>query len=235
MGETNFSTLSGNLSAASVARGVSAGFTVPNGGSSYVFGYNSLDTSAGAVGYYCNETDFSPLVDDAAAASGGSIRGAIKRGTSGGPTDFAPFFFIGLQAADTTSTAYMLGLSDNSPYEILLAKTTPENGLDPSASTVLRASTATYSPDTWHHLRLDMIVNPNGDVVLNVFESDLSTYAVTSPTWAAITGMASFIDDALGVNSETVPITGGYVGFGFQTGNVQRRGYFDHIEIFRQK
>lgn len=240
MSETNWNFLSSSLAAASVARGVSAGFTVPNGGGSYVFGFHSLDSSAGAVGLYCNETDFSPLVDDSANAAGGSISGAIKRGTSGGATGFSSYFFIGLQGDTTADKGYLLGLSDNDPYEIILYKGAIANGLDPTADGVLATSATTYNPDTWHHLRLDMIVNPNGDVVLNVYESDLDTYAVTAPTWVAVSGISQFIDDALGVNSglagnTDLPYTGGRVGYGFTTEEAARRAYFDHVVVQRQK
>jgi len=135
---------------------------------------------------------------------------------------------------------YFLGLADNDPHEIVLFKGVLSNGLDPTADGILRSSTTSYYADTWLHLRLDMIVNPNGDVVLNVYENDLNTNQVTAPVWEAIDGMASFIDDALGVNSAIAgntdnPYVGGRVGFGFETGAASRRGFFDQIVIGRQK
>ena len=58
--------------------------------------------------------------------------------------------------------------------------------------------------------------------------------------WAALDGLdaetdgAAFIDDALGVNSGSVPFAAGYMGFGFQVDGLSRRSYFDHIESYRQ-
>jgi hypothetical protein len=237
MAEVDWNTLSASQSAPSVARGVSAGFTPPNGGGSFVFGFNSKVTTPGAVGLYVNSTgnpDFAPLVDDASNPSGCSIRGTIKRGVSGGPLGFAPFFFAGLQGTTVNDMGYLLGLSDNDPHEIVLAKAAPVSNLDPTASNVLRKSTSTFLPDTWLHLRLDMIVNPNGDVVLRVFSSDLDSFTVSSPTWVAVPGMETFVDDALAVNSGSNPFTGGYAGFGFYSEELQRRGFFDHLEILRQ-
>lgn len=243
MAETDFNFLSGGLDAASVSRGVTAGFTPPNNGGSYVFGFNSLDSSTGAVGLYANQTNFNlGVIDTAGNPTGCSIRGAIKRGTSSNPLDFSPFFFAGLQGASVTDSCYMLGLSDSDPYYILLVKGVMANGMPSTttADTVLDYSTATYTPDTWHHLRLDVIVNPNGDVVLNTYQSDLDTYAVTAPNWTTIAGLDQFIDDALGANSydkgnSDTPYIGGRVGFGFNSAGIQRRGLFDHIEIYRQK
>jgi hypothetical protein len=240
MGESNWNFLTSGLDAASVARGASAGFTKPNGGGTYVFGFHSLDSSAGAVGLYCNENKFNPLLDDSSNDTGGSIRAAIKRGVSGGTTGFSPFLFIGLQGSSVNDLGYLLGLSDNDPNEIILYKGALANGLDPTVDGVLLTSTETFLPDVWHHLRLDMIVNANGDVVLNVYKNDLDLNLVTAPSWDAIAGMDQFIDDALGVNSaiagnDDLPYVGGRVGFGFVTSEIARRGYYDHVEIFRQK
>jgi hypothetical protein len=235
MAEADFNFMTGGLNAATVARGVSAGFTPPNGGGTFVFGFHSLATTPGAVGLYANQTNFDPLLDDSANATGGSVRGAIQRGASGGPLGFAPFLFIGVQGTTVNDQGYLLGLSDNDPHEIILRKGSPVNGLSPTASGVLRTGSSTFIPDTWLHLRLDMIVNPNGDVVLKVFESDLTANPVTAPVWAASPGIADFIDDALGVNSGSAPFTGGRVGFGFETSDISRRGFFDHLEILRQK
>lgn len=235
MSEVDFNFLSGGLDAASVARGVSAGFTVPNGGGSFVFGFNSLSTVPGVVGLYANQSNFNPLVDDAANASGGSVRAAIKRGVSGGPIGFAPFLFIGIQGSSINDQAYMLGLSDDDPNQIILVKGAPAGGLKPDNLGVLRTGSATHLPDAWHQLRLDMIVNPNGDVVLKMFENDLDANPATSPVWTAIPGMSDFIDDALSVNSGTAPLIGGRAGYGFETSDIQRRGFFDQLEVHRQR
>jgi hypothetical protein len=238
MAEADFGFLSNGLDAASVKRGVTAGFTPPNGGGTYVFGFNSQTTSPGAVGLHVGATNnpaFAPLEDDTPNPSGGSIRGALKRAVSAAPTGFAPFLFIGLQDVDVEDQGYLLGLSDNDPHEIVLRKGAPIGGLDPTSADILRIGSATFTPDAWHHLRLDMIVNPNGDVVLKCFQNDLSSNPVTAPVWTAIPGIADYVDDALGAASESDPFVGGYLGFGFQTSNLQRRALFDHIQPLRQK
>jgi len=238
MAELDWGFLSSGLDAASVRRGVSAGFTPPSGGGSFVFGMNSLVATPGAVGLHVAATsnpNFAPLVDDSANPTGGSVRGALKRSVSSAPTGFAPFLFIGLQDANVSYLGYLLGLSDNHPHEVVLRKGTPAGGLDPSAPDVLRTGSATYIADTWLHLRLDMIVNPNGDVVLKCMQNDLATNPVTAPVWTPIPGIADFVDDALGVNSGSAPLVGGYAGFGFQTAAAQRRALFDHLEVLRQR
>ncbi len=232
MAETDFNFLDSGLDAATVARGVSAGFTPPVGGGAFVFGFNSLTTGPGAVGLYGNQPNFNPYVDDGALATNGSVRAAMKRGVSAGPIGFAPFLFISLQGSTVNDLGYLLGLSDNDPHEIVLRKGAPIGGLDPTGSDILASSSETFIPDTWKHLRLDAIANPNGDVVLQAFQN---LGDVTSPNWVAIPGIAEFIDDALGVNSGSAPLIGGRGGFGFQTANISRRAFFDQIETHRQR
>lgn len=234
MAETDFTLLTSSLSSGSVDRGVTAGIAPPNGGGSFVHGFNSLDTTNGVVGYFCNLTDFAPM------AKGGSIRCAMKRGIGGGKTNFAPFIFIGLGGPAVSDLGYMLGLADSDPSRVILRKGTLSGGLpdavisQPPTSGVLRRGTQTIETDVWVHLRLDMIVNLNGDVVLNAYQNDLAANAVTAPTWTAIPGVTQFIDDALGVNSGTAAFTSGRAGWGFHTKDVTRRAFFDHLEIQRQ-
>ena len=235
MAESDFTLLSSSLSSGSVDRGVTAGATPPSGGGSFVYGFNSLDTSQGVVGLFCNLTDFAPM------AKGGSVRMAMKRSRGGGRTNFAPFIFIGCSGPDVSDTAYMLGLGDSDPSRIVLRKGSLAGGLpdavisSPPTSGVLAKSTATIGEDVWVHLRLDMIVNLNGDVVLNVYRNDLiGPNTVVAPSWQAIPGMSQFIDDSLGVNSGTPALTSGRAGFAFQSKDVTRRAFFDHLEILRQ-
>lgn len=235
MAETDF-TLFG-ASAADIKRGVTAGITPPSGGGNFIFGFNSQVAAAAAVGLYYNAANFNPLRDDAANPTGGSVRGALKRGQSPSPTGYSIGLFIGLQggsAPTESDTGYFLGLADNDPAEIVLAKVSPSVGLDPTATTALRVSSTTYLWDTWLDLRLDAIVNPNGDVVLKCFQSDLDTYPVTSPNWQPIGGMDDFIDDALGINSGSNPLAGGWGGWSFRAEQVNARGYIDHFEFHRQ-
>lgn len=242
MSESNWTYLTGSLAAGSVVRGASAGFVPPPGGDAFVFGFNSVDTTQGAVGLFCNQLSYAPM------AAGGSITGCIKRGLSGGPVGFAPFFFLGLAGSSVGDTGYLLGLSDADPSRIILRKGAVNGGLSdlapaPTTNGILRRSTNTVARDTWVHLRLDMIVNTNGDVRLVVFQSNLTTNPInSSPSWQPVVGMTddngggvftSFVDDALGVNSGSPAFMGGRGGFAFWTSDVTRRAYFDHIELQR--
>lgn len=231
MAEADWSVLVNSISISTIDRGVTAAPSKPNNGGSFVHGFNSLSNIVGAVGLYVNLANFSPM------ASGGSIRGAIRRGLSGGPLGFSPFFFIGAQGNDVGDLAYMIGLSDADPHQISIVKGLISNGIPDAAvgvNGVLAKSTGTHANDTWLHVRLDMIVNANGDVILQAFENDLDTNPVTAPVWTAIAGASEVIDDALQVVSGTAPFTSGRVGFGFQSSDTTRRGYMDHMEVLRQ-
>lgn len=244
MGSANWTELTDGLNGASVDRGVTTGIARPNGGGSFVFGFNSLVTSQGAVGFFANQVGFAPTDPN----KGGSVRGAIKRGVSAGQLNFAPFFFLLHQGVSVNDSCYMLGLQDDNPYRIALRKGSLVQGIpsaSPGASGILRRSTATFNPDTYHHLRLDAIVNLNGDVILKVFESDLAN-PVSTPVWAPVAGIedtalvsthgagTAFVDDSLGINSGSAPFTSGRMGFGFFTKDISRRGFFDHIEVIKQ-
>ena len=243
MGETDWTYLSDALDAASLDRGATTGETPPNGGGSFLFGWNSLVTTQGAAGKFTNQAGFAPT----AALKGGYVRGAIKRGVSAGDINFSPCFFLQCQGTSVNDHAYILGLSDEEPAHIVLAKKSIIEGLPTSPVAgqdgVLRVSSATYAKDTWLHLRLDAIVNLNGDVLLQVMASDLVANPVTSPVWTVVGGMsATFVDDVLGVNSQLAgvsasfyqPFTSGRMGVAFFTKDISRRGWFDHIECAKQ-
>jgi len=244
MGEANWTGLTDDLNLASVDRGVTTGEPRPNGGGNFVFGFNSLVTAQGAAGYFTNLTNFAPTP----ANKGGSIRGAIKRGTSAGAINFAPLFFLLGQGVSVNDSGYQLGLQDDNPHRIALRKGSVVSGIpsaSPGASGILRRSSATFVANTWLHLRLDAIVNLNGDVILKVFQSDLVN-PVTTPIWLPIPGIedpaligthgagTAFVDDSLGINSGSPSFTSGRMGYGFFTKDISRRGFFDHIECMRQ-
>jgi hypothetical protein len=245
MGEADFTELDDDLDAASLARGVTTGEARPNGGGSFCFGFNSKVITEGAAGYFTNQSNFAPTP----ANKGGKVTGAIKRGTSAGLTGFAPFFFLLGQGNSVNDEAYILGLQDDNPHRIALRKGSLVTGIpsaSPGASGILRRSTATIAANTWLHLRIDAVVNLNGDVIIKVFQNDLGVHAVTLPTWTPITGIedtdlvashgagTAFVDDTLGVNSGSAPFTSGYMGFGFFTSDISRRGYYDQITCERQ-
>lgn len=243
MAEADWTFLTGGIPSQTVDRGVTAGITSPSGGGTFVYGFNSLSVTSGGVGLFTNLTNFAPM------SSGGSVRGAIQRGPSGGNANWSAGLFIGWQGTDVSDGGYMLGLQDDDPSYIVLRKIPSGSGLltglvagdvDPLNNGILLKSTNTVDVGDWVHLRLDMVVNGTGDVVLNVYQNDLGTNTVQIPVWELAGGMTSvanpngFLDDSLGVNSGSAPFTSGRAGFGYSTTDVTRRAYFDHIEVFRQ-
>ena len=230
MAEADWTYLNDGLDIATVDRGVTAGIARPLGGGSFLFAFNSLAAVQGAVGLFCNLVDFAPM------AKGASIRGCVQRGPGGGPTGFSPFMFLACQGNSVNDTAYLLGLSDDDPHRIVLRKGAVAVGIpDSEGPNVLLASGESFSQGTWLHLRLDVIVNDNGDVVLKVLRNDLGAHPLGSPPdWQPVPGMVEFIDDHLGINSGSQPLTSGRGGFGMSVADVTRRGYFDHLELLRQ-
>lgn len=236
MASADWTFLTNSLAAGVVDRGVTTGITRPSGGGSFLYGMNSVDVpgTPGAVGLFTNQVNFAPH------AKGVSIRGTIKRLPSGGPTGFAPFYFACLQGSTIASKGYLLGLADDDPYHLVLRKGAPSEGLadlapDPDANGILLRSGTSFAQDTWHHLRLDVIVNANGDVIIQCFQNDLAANPLSgAPVWTAIPGMEEFIDDTLGINSGTAPYTSGRSGFGMYVEDVTRRAAWDHIQVFRQ-
>ena len=224
MAQSDFTLFPGSLATAVVARGVTNGFTPPNGGGSWVYGWHTLQSGDGAVGMHYNDVNFAPTV------RGVSARVALRR-VSG--EDCSPMLFGCLQGADVGHVGYLLGLAhDESPARLVLLKGAPSSGLELSKAIV--QSTGSYQVDQWLHLRLDVIVQPSGDVHLQVFENDLDAHAVTSPVWVAVPGMENFVDDALGINGGGAPYLGGYVGMAYYSGAVGRYAFVDHFEVFRQ-
>lgn len=230
MAATDWTYLSDGLDVATVDRGVTAGIARPPGGGSFLFGFNSLTAAKGAVALFANQPNFAPV------AKGGSIRGCLQRGPGGGPTGFSPYLFLSGQGTSVNDRAYLLGLSDDDPHRIVLRKGSVTAGLPVSEGPgVLLRSSESFAQGTWLHLRLDVVVNTNGDVVLAVFRNDLVAHPLgTAPDWKPVAGMPVFIDDKLGINSGSKPLTSGRGGFGFSSADVTRRGFVDHLELLRQ-
>jgi hypothetical protein len=226
---------SGSLATSSLKRGVSAGLAKPNGGGTFAYGFNSIVNTTGCTVLYVDAASFTP------AAKGGYISAAIQRAPSSGKTGFAPFLAICIGGTGVTDKAYILGLGDADPSHIILRKGAMSDGVPdvvPGTQGVIRQSTSTYAAETYYHLKLEAVVNLNGDVVINCYQSDLTAHAVTSPTWTAITGMSQWIDDHLGVASQiagiavgdSLPYTSGNMGFGMRVANIGRRALFDHVQ-----
>lgn len=229
MAEADWTYLNDGLPAATVDRGVTAGVARPPGGGTFLFGFNSLALATGAVALFVNLPGFAPM------AKGASIRGCVQRGPGGGPTGFSPFLFVCGQGTSVNDQAYLLGLSDDDPHRVVLRKGAVAGGVPAEGPGALLQSGESFAQGTWLHLRLDAIVNGNGDVVLAAFRNDLALHSLgTPPDWQPIPGMPAFVDDQLGINAGSQPLTSGRGGFGFAARDVTRRGFFDHLELARQ-
>jgi len=237
MAETDWeaftSVTNGALDAGSVSKGVTAGFTVPGaiGTNVYCHGFNSLLAVNGFAGHYYKATNFNPI----ATGKCGSVRGALRRYSAG--SGYAPMLGFLAGTHVTSNTAYFLALSNSSPYQIVLAKAIPGADITPASATVLRRSAESFASTTlWHHVRLDVLVNPHGEVRLNVYGNDLDAHDVDAPTWEAIPGMDAYIDDSLGVLSGTPPLLSGFRAFfgQYTSGSAGKVSLFDHIEVYRQ-
>ena len=227
MAEADYTVCDDSLDANTIRRGSTAGITPPAGDDDFVFAFNAVTTGSGASAlFYSADEDFAPYT------LGQAVSAAIQKGPSAGNTGYSPLLFACLQGESVTDDAYFLAVSNNEPHKIVLCKGPLNLGV--TADNVLRESTANFTIGTWLHLRLDVVVNGNGDVALSVRRSDLAVDPVEDPTWAAVPGMATYIDDALGINSGTVPLDGGRSGFGFWSTQVNRRGYISRFTLSRQ-
>jgi hypothetical protein len=237
MAEADWTVMVGSaLDTNDVPRGVTTAFTPPSGGGSFMYGFRSIVSTTGFAGLYCNLTNFAPF---SGTLKGGSVRGVMKRYSSG--ANYAPMMGLLVGTDPTTAEGYMIGLSEATAYQIVVKKGSPAAGLDASSSSILRESTSSFTDvgdaaAAWFHLRMDVLVNPHGETVINVYRNDLSSYPIGgSFTWAAITGMDQYIDDSIGVLSGTLPhTTGFYAFFGHYTEGSGTTSLFDHISVYRQ-
>ena len=248
MGANDWQELDGSLDKSSeIDRGNSTTMLDPDGNPT-TYGFASRAIVNGAAGLYCVNTMvmsganmFNPLIKGfptEGAPTGGRIQGLIQRGASGGTTGFAPMLFIMLTGTATADRGYLLGLSDSSPHRIILRKGSILEGIPDSpvgTDGVLARGTSLFPGETWHQLRLDAVLNENGDVTLVCRQSDIGVQGMEDPVWRHIPGIGeSFIDDALGVQSGSTPLAGGRIGFAFQCSDVARRAFFTRLTLFRQ-
>ncbi len=241
MAEVDWTVLTDSKTTAEIAQGVTVGVTPPNGGGTFVYAFNSLAAIDGASGLYTNQANFG---DGTGMLKGGYIQGAIQRGPGASTIDFAPMFFFSLQGTSVNDIGYLLGLSDADPTHIILRKGKPSEGLPETVGSngVLVAGSIALATATFYHLRLEVVVNDTGEVILNVFQNDLDANTIGAPVWVPVPGMdtiapatgRAFVDDALGINSGSIPLIGGRAGKAFRTTDITRRGYFDHVRIARQ-
>lgn len=229
MAQSDWNAMGNELAAAMVARGVSQGFTPPNGGGSFVYGWKTLQATTGVAGLTAGDSNFAPT------AKGVRISAAIQRnGNMGGTV----MLCAGLDANDVGGDGYLLGFThDEEPSHLVLQKGSPSNGLleTPTSNVELCKSSQTFAAGTWAHLQFDLIIQPHGDVHLQLKSSDLGSHTVGSPSWEAIDGMPEYIDDALGVQSGSVPFNGGgYVGFAYYSESIGRYALIDHVKVARQ-
>lgn len=235
MAAADWQTVINSLAVASLARGVTAGLDRPNGGGTHLYGWRSL--ANGVTGVHCiraDQANFNPIP----GSNGGQITAALQR-KEGDPASMATFAFFQAQNDDVLAgDAYILGLAAGDPGSIVLRKGTLVGGLpdgNVGDSGILRKSTDTVALDEWVHLRLDVISNPSGDVILRCFRNDLTVNPVTAPVWAAIAGMDDFNDDVLGVNSGSPGLaSGGRQGVGFFMATSGVVGASDHVSIGRE-
>lgn len=229
MAQSDWVAMGNELAAAIVARGVSQGFTPPNGGGNFVYGWKTLQATPGVAGLTAGDGNFDPT------AEGVRISAAIQRNGSAGAT---VMLCVGLDANDVGADCYLLGFThDENPSHLVLHKGSPSNGLleTPTTNVELAKSSATFAAGTWAHVQMDLIIQPHGDVHLQLKSNDLGTYTVGSPTWADIDGMPEYIDDVIGVRSGSVPFNGGgFVGFAYYSEQIGRYALIDHVKIARQ-
>lgn len=234
MAQSDWASLTDQLATSVLARGVSSGFTPPNNGGSYVYGFNSLSTGVvGAAGLVLDQVNFNPTP----ANTLGEIAGAIKRLPSGGNIGFAPMLFLGLQGGSVNDSGYILGLQDEEPASIVFRKGALVAGIptgDVGSDGILRKSIDPVTNNTYVHIRMLATVGGTGDVTFEFYQNDLDTNPVDAPVWEAIPGMSDFVDDAIGVNSGSLPYTSGRFGFAMYIEDISRRAVFDQITIARQ-
>ena len=237
MAEANWAVMptGGALDTNDLPRGVTNGFAVPNGGGNFVLGFRSAVASIGFGGF---TVDLANFRGDGGALKGGSIRAAMKHYSAAATS--APIMGLINGTDPATATGYLLGLSHATAYNVALRKGVPFGGLNVAGSDILRASTGSFTDvgngaAAWQHLRLDVLVNPHGETVLDVYTNDLTANAVTAPIWTAITGMDQYIDDAMGILTGSLPETDNfYFFFGHYTEAVGTVTLWDHLEIHRQ-
>lgn len=242
MSSSQWSQVSDGLSSSLLAVNpvTSAVVALPNGNDgSFVFGFHSITNDVGVSAYYSTQSGYAPT------SKQGRLSAALQKGVGAGNDKHSPFIFLGLGGTGSTNMAYMLGLDESATPRIVLRKGQLANGLPavaPGSQGVLRRSSSTISIGTWIHLKIDAILQPGGDVLIQCFQNDIVANGVDSPVWTAIAGISDFTDDAGGINSallgitgaDSAPLTSGRMGFGTRSADANRNSYFARIAPEKQ-
>ena len=92
-------------------------------------------------------------------------------------------------------------------------------------------------------LKLEVVLNTNGDVVVNAYQNDLTApgASVGIQLWTPIPGIPQFIDDAVGANLSNLlaqlpaaPLAPGRKGFGMRSQDSARRAFFAWLQATAQ-
>lgn len=231
MAEVDWTVVAGSLTTGDTDRGVTNAQGNPNGGASFIHGFSSLTGVVGAVGLFANQAGSNPM------AKGARVSGAMKRLPGAAETGWSAFLFAALQDDAIDSDCYMLGLADSNPAKLVLRKGALDGGLQSQVigqDGVLAISDASFAEDTWIHVRMDVVVNLNNDVIITVSANDLVSNQVDEPEWAGVAGMSPVLDDAFGQLLGSRGLVGGRAGFGFEQRGSNRTSFLDHIEVARQ-
>lgn len=239
MAPTDFTEPTNVLTSSIVTRVETAAFAAPYGGGAFVQAFRSTNVGTGVVAFFYNGDGFAPTP----ANKAGVARMALKRATSGGPTGWAPFVFVGLSGTDVSSSAYILGIGDASPGHLVLRKG-PLNGGCPdvapgtAGSGVLWRSDEVVQIDEWAHIQLMVAGNANGDAVISIYRNNLALHSITSPTMTLVPGQriavggeivqdTGLIDDGAGILTGTPALTNGRFGYGCYFDDVARVALVD--------
>lgn len=245
MGQADWTELSdlAALGSADVKRGVTSAIARPNGGGTFVFGFNSVSVVSGVAGLFANQAGFATM------AYGAVLTFCVMRGTGAFTTGFAPYGFIGVANGESSDFGYLLGLANADPCHIVLRKGRLADGMPDTVPSIgvglqpdgcnMRRSTGTVSPAEWVQLMLNVAVNANDDIVISCKRNNLNNNPCTAPVWEDIPGMASIVDDALQINTGSAPLIEYGVGpskagIACWINGISRRAYFDQITLRKQ-
>jgi hypothetical protein len=246
MAEADWATMTNALAADDVRKGVSMApdFEAPDSpspiGGEFVYYFNTLSADVGISAKYYDVSTYNPT----ATVKGGTLSACIRR------WDLAEgaYPFIALVTSNDIDDAvapicegYILGFTNTgSTAQLMLRKGGLEADMK-SEDGYLRLSDATYGAG-WFQFQLSAIINPQGDVVLSVKENDLTANQPDAPSWAAIDGMADYVDDSGGIldAGSNPPIVGDgsgayYFVYGvYNAGTAGIANLFDYIVVKKQ-